>query len=87
MGVDGFDTVMAAGTPAGFYAQFTGQTRPVLFESEEKDGMMQGFTDNYVRVVTPFDASLINRVIACELTGVNNNDQMEIALPQLPVTA
>jgi len=37
-----------------FTQQHFGQTRKVLFEGFEKNGMMEGYTDNYIRVTTPF---------------------------------
>jgi len=37
-----------------FTQQHIGQTRKVLFEGFEKNGMMEGYTDNYIRVTTPF---------------------------------
>jgi threonylcarbamoyladenosine tRNA methylthiotransferase MtaB len=32
----------------------TGQSRKVLFEGETRNGMMHGYTDNYIQVATPF---------------------------------
>ncbi len=46
-----------------FTAQQTGQTRPVLFESANKNGMIEGFTDNYIKVVTPFREEWVNQVV------------------------
>ena len=34
----------------------------VLFESKEKDGNMSGYTGNYIRIVRPYDASLVGRL-------------------------
>jgi threonylcarbamoyladenosine tRNA methylthiotransferase MtaB len=45
-----------------FYQTQLGKTLPVLWEHEEKDGKMFGFTENYVRVQKPFDASSINQI-------------------------
>lgn len=39
-----------------------GQTRPALFEEENKYGMMQGWTDNYVRVAVPYHERLANTI-------------------------
>ncbi len=39
-----------------------GRKLPVLFESTEKDGMMFGYTDNYIRVERPFDKELIGNI-------------------------
>lgn len=45
-----------------FYAQFEGQMANVLFEGSENEGMMNGFTENYLKVKIPFDAKLKNCV-------------------------
>ena len=45
-----------------FYEQHLGETRTVLFEADNKEGVMHGFTDNYIKVKTPYDASLINQL-------------------------
>lgn len=50
-----------------FTEQHTGQTRKVLFESHNKDGMMEGYTDNYIKVVTPFREEWRNEVVDWEL--------------------
>ena len=43
-----------------FYEQQLGSTHQVLFESDNKDGFMHGFTENYVKVKTPFAPELVN---------------------------
>ena len=48
-----------------------GAERPVLWEHTVHDGMMQGFTDNYVRVQVPFDAGMVNRISTLVLTPDN----------------
>jgi threonylcarbamoyladenosine tRNA methylthiotransferase MtaB len=45
-----------------FYEQNVGATRTVLFEKDIEDGMIHGFTDNYVRVAVPADEDLVNRI-------------------------
>ena len=40
-----------------------GQQRKVLFEGHEKHGMMEGYTDNYIRITTPYRAEWANKVI------------------------
>jgi threonylcarbamoyladenosine tRNA methylthiotransferase MtaB len=50
-----------------FKEQFVGQTRPVLFESENKSGFIEGFTDNYIKVSAPFNAAKINQIEAVNL--------------------
>lgn len=43
-----------------FRQQHAGQTRKVLFEGHEKNGMMEGYTDNYIRISTPFRDEWVN---------------------------
>lgn len=43
--------------------QHIGQTRKVLFESLNKNGMMEGYTDNYIKIVTPFNSLYENKII------------------------
>jgi threonylcarbamoyladenosine tRNA methylthiotransferase MtaB len=50
-----------------FYESHFGSVREVLFESEEKQGYMEGFTDNYIKVRVPYDPLLVNEVTAVEL--------------------
>ncbi|MCR9132167.1 MAG: tRNA (N(6)-L-threonylcarbamoyladenosine(37)-C(2))-methylthiotransferase MtaB [bacterium] len=45
-----------------FDSRFEGETRPVLFEEENKDGFMFGWSDNYVRVAVPFSPRLVNTI-------------------------
>ncbi|MEM6765919.1 MAG: tRNA (N(6)-L-threonylcarbamoyladenosine(37)-C(2))-methylthiotransferase MtaB, partial [Bacteroidota bacterium] len=37
-----------------FYEPFTGSARPVLWEGKEANGMIEGFTDNYLKVKIPY---------------------------------
>lgn len=46
-----------------FTQQHAGQTRKVLFEKYEKNGMMEGYTDNYIKVTIPFRQDYANRVV------------------------
>ena len=45
-----------------FYQTQLGKTLPVLWEHENKDGKMFGFTENYVRVQKNFDSSSVNQI-------------------------
>ncbi len=46
-----------------FTARHTGETRKVLFEGQAKNGMMEGYTDNYIKVTTPFRREWVNEVV------------------------
>lgn len=50
-----------------FTQQHSGETRKVLFEIFEKNGMMEGYTDNYIRVSTPYRKEWANEVIDWKL--------------------
>lgn len=43
-----------------FTEQHTGQLRHVLFEGNSKNGMMEGYTDNYIKVTAPFQQDWVN---------------------------
>ena len=47
---------------AEFYKENYGTTHKVLWESDVHDGFMLGFTENYIRVKTPFDPAKVNTV-------------------------
>jgi threonylcarbamoyladenosine tRNA methylthiotransferase MtaB len=53
------------------YERHLGGTRPVLFEAEENEGQMFGYTDNYIRVSVPYDAQLANTVLPVHLEAID----------------
>ena len=57
-----------------FYSQQIGETAEVLWESDNINGFMHGFTGNYVKVRTPYNASLINQITNVRIVSVNNDD-------------
>ena len=46
-----------------FSQQHINQTRKVLFEGYNKNGMMEGFTDNYIKITAPYKAEWVNNII------------------------
>ena len=60
-----------------FYEQNKGRIRTALIESEQDEGWMYGFTDNYVKVRIPFDLSLANKLVEVKLVKVNSDDSMD----------
>ncbi|WP_160711896.1 tRNA (N(6)-L-threonylcarbamoyladenosine(37)-C(2))-methylthiotransferase MtaB [Chitinophaga solisilvae] len=50
-----------------FQEQHLNQTRKVLFEGQNKEGMMEGYTDNYIRIVTPHRQEWVNQLVDWEL--------------------
>jgi len=50
-----------------FSNQFSGQTRPVLFEGNKKNEMIEGYSDNYIKVSAPYQESLVNQIVGWKL--------------------
>ena len=48
---------------ATFYERNVGSIQDVLFESEEKDGFIEGFSSNYIRFRRPWDPNLIGTIV------------------------
>ena len=46
-----------------FTQQHVGQTRKVLFEAYSKNAMMEGYTDNYIRITTPHRPDWVNNIV------------------------
>lgn len=53
-----------------FYESQLDTTRKVLFESENKEGYIQGFTGNYVKVKAPWNPELVNTIHEVSLTKI-----------------
>ena len=66
-----------------FYESQLGTTRTVLFEDDVEDGMMHGFTENYVRVAAKYDPLLINELKTVQLTRINEKGVVEVEEPEL----
>lgn len=46
-----------------FYNRFIGQKRKVLFESKNTNGMIEGYTDNYIKVIASYKKEWENAII------------------------
>lgn len=56
-----------------FAERFIGTERDVLFESTNHNGVMYGYTDNYLRVSTPFDEKVVNNICRVRLDSIDAN--------------
>ncbi len=56
-----------------FYETQLGNTLTVLFEDENKKGYIQGFTENYVKVKTPWNPELVNTLQKVKLTTIDED--------------
>jgi threonylcarbamoyladenosine tRNA methylthiotransferase MtaB len=63
-----------------FYRKQIGKSEMVLWESDNINGFMHGFTGNYIKTRTPFDASLINQITPVQLVEVHEDDTCSVKL-------
>ena len=56
-----------------FYESQLGKTATVLFENENKEGYIHGFTENYIKVKTPWNPALINTLHTVSLTEIDTD--------------
>jgi threonylcarbamoyladenosine tRNA methylthiotransferase MtaB len=56
-----------------FYESQLGTTRTVLFEQEEDEGLMYGFTENYVKVKMPYNKNLVNTFCKVRLEAIDRD--------------
>ena len=61
-----------------FYETQLGSTRTVLFEDENKEGYIQGFTENYVKVKAPWNPALANTLKEVKLTHIAEDGLVRI---------
>jgi len=61
-----------------FYEDHLGQEFTVLFENDIENGMMHGFTENYIRVTAKYDPVLINELKKVRLTGIDERGLMQV---------
>ncbi|MFC4632638.1 tRNA (N(6)-L-threonylcarbamoyladenosine(37)-C(2))-methylthiotransferase MtaB [Dokdonia ponticola] len=56
-----------------FYESQLGTRRTVLFEGENKEGYIHGFTENYVKVKAPWNPELVNTLHHVDLTKIDDD--------------
>ncbi|WP_333599967.1 tRNA (N(6)-L-threonylcarbamoyladenosine(37)-C(2))-methylthiotransferase MtaB [Flavobacterium sp.] len=61
-----------------FYENQIGTNRTVLFESENKEGYIHGFTENYVKVKTPWNPELVNTLHEINLTKIDEDGSVRM---------
>lgn len=61
-----------------FYEEHLGSEFRVLFENDVENGMMHGFTENYIRVTAKYDPILINEIKKVRLTAINDRGLAEV---------
>ena len=68
-----------------FYESQIGTKRTVLFETENKEGYIHGFTENYVRVKTPWNPELANTLQEINLTKIDEDGSVRLEFLNIEV--
>ena len=68
-----------------FYESQINTQHTVLFEGENKDGYIHGFTENYVKVKSPWDPSLVNSLHDVNLTEIDSDGLVRIGFKNLDI--
>jgi threonylcarbamoyladenosine tRNA methylthiotransferase MtaB len=69
-----------------FYESQIGTERTVLFEGENKEGYIHGFTENYVKVKTPWNPELVNTLHKIKLTEIDEDGLVRMEFVKTEVT-
>jgi threonylcarbamoyladenosine tRNA methylthiotransferase MtaB len=70
-----------------FYESQLGKRLTVLFESENKEGYIHGFTENYVKVKTPWNPELVNTLNTVTLTEIDEDGLVRFEFIKSEMTA
>ncbi len=68
-----------------FYESQLGTSRTVLFEGENKEGYIHGFTENYVKVKTPWNPELVNTLHEINLTHIDDDGSVRMEFSNVVV--
>jgi threonylcarbamoyladenosine tRNA methylthiotransferase MtaB len=63
-----------------FYESQLGKTKTVLFEGENKEGYIHGFTENYVKVKYPWNPNLVNQLLSVKLEAIDETGMVNAKL-------
>jgi len=66
-----------------FYESQIGTNRTVLFEGENKEGYIHGFTENYVKVKTPWNPELVNTLHEINLTRIDEDGSVRMEFSEI----
>jgi threonylcarbamoyladenosine tRNA methylthiotransferase MtaB len=69
-----------------FYEQQVGTSGTVLWEGEDNEGLMYGFTQNYVKVKTAYNPELVNTLKNVNLTAIDRDGLMKVELIEVEET-
>jgi threonylcarbamoyladenosine tRNA methylthiotransferase MtaB len=66
-----------------FYESQIGTNHTVLFEGENKEGYIHGFTENYVKVKTPWNPELVNTLHEINLTRIDEDGSVRMEFTEI----
>jgi len=62
-----------------FYETQLGKSKSVLFEQKSDNGLIYGFTENYVKVQTTFSEELINQIVPTKLKEIADTGHVKVS--------
>lgn len=65
--------ILSAKKKRAFYESQLGTETKVLFEGDNKEGWIQGFTENYIKVKTYWNPELVNQIQHIKLTEIDDD--------------
>ena len=68
--------ILSAKKLRSFYEKNLNTIHPVIFEHEDRNGFMFGYSDNYVKVKLPYDVSMVNTVQEVKIEGFDEDGLM-----------
>jgi threonylcarbamoyladenosine tRNA methylthiotransferase MtaB len=71
-------TILSEKKRRAFYERHVGEVRPVLLEAGREEGILTGFTDNYIKVSYPADAAWVNHLVDMELGAVDDRGRVRV---------
>ena len=66
-----------------FYESQLQKTKTILFEAENKEGYIQGFTENYVKVRMPWDPAFQNQTLKATLSDIDQKGIVRLSKTEL----
>lgn len=67
-----------------FYNRYLGQFRNVLFEKHKQEGLMTGFTDNYIKIEAPLQPEMLNSIGAVQLMNIKDSGSVDANVMEVP---
>jgi threonylcarbamoyladenosine tRNA methylthiotransferase MtaB len=78
--------ILSAKKLRAFYEKSLNTIRPILFEHENRNGFMYGYSDNYVKVKLPYDATLVNKISDINISGFDEEGLLNGEFAKVPAS-